>query len=399
MVALDIFPNILQLYASALKCRKPTAGDRHVSCSSATVGGCLKKMGQPSRTNEEMKKRKRDELVEPGENADQLPDKRHLPAIPQLDATRPNIYQLVIGSYHRVLQGIVIKVDSAGRSGETHGQSDIARARQQTVEFITNFLFEAHTASIRSIAVSAPPATNLSADASNLNSSHKVLLATGGADERINLYQLSAAYRPSPAIVEIQPHSQLGAMSLDSAENETASQFPVNKAVGTLLHHQGTITALKFPTRGKLISGATDNTIAVTRTRDWAVLTTMKAPKPRASGRPDGDTAAADSIPAGINALAVHPSAKLMISVGKNERCMRLWNLVTGKKAGALMFDSKILSKVGNSRWERAEAKKVEWSATGQEFCILFERAAVVYGEVFRHPFAVASDVSSIAHD
>ena len=99
-------------------------------------------------------------------------------------------------------------------------------------------------------------------------------------------------------------------------------------------------------------------------------------------GRPSGDTAPLGGTPAGVNDFAVHPSMKLMISVGKGEKCMRLWNLVTGKKAGVLTFKREILQGFGEGKWGSGEGKKVEWNGNGDEFVVGFERGAVVFGMV-----------------
>jgi protein MAK11 len=73
---------------------------------------------------------------------------------------------------------------------------------------------------------------------------------------------------------------------------------------------------------------------------------------------------------------------KLMISVGKGEKSMRLWNLVTGKKAGVLNFERGILGEVGEGRHSSGEGRKVAWGSTdaGEEFCVGFERGALVFG-------------------
>jgi len=74
---------------------------------------------------------------------------------------------------------------------------------------------------------------------------------------------------------------------------------------------------------------------------------------------------------------------KLMISVGKGERCMRLWNLVTGKKAGVLQFERGMLGEVGEGKFASGEGRKVAWGATtdgGEEFCVGFERGILVFG-------------------
>jgi protein MAK11 len=70
---------------------------------------------------------------------------------------------------------------------------------------------------------------------------------------------------------------------------------------------------------------------------------------------------------------------KLMVSVGKGEKCMRLWNLVTGKKAGVLNFDRNILTAVGEGRFGSGEGRRVIWDKEGEEFAVAFERGVVVF--------------------
>lgn len=71
-----------------------------------------------------------------------------------------------------------------------------------------------------------------------------------------------------------------------------------------------------------------------------------------------------------------------MVSVGKGERCMRLWNLVTGKKAGVLNFNKDMLQQVGEGKWGTVEGRKVEWDIEGEEFVVGFEKGAVIFGMV-----------------
>lgn len=157
-------------------------------------------------------------------------------------------------------------------------------------------------------------------------------------------------------------------------------QNPRNKEVGSLQHHNGTIAVLSFPSRGKLISASEDNTIAITRVRDWTVLSTIRAPMPKGANRPSGDTAAQGEAPRGINDFALHPSSKIMISVGRGERCMRLWNLVTGKRAGVLQFEKKMLEAVGEGKHSTGEGRFVRWGTSGEEFVVAFERGLAVFG-------------------
>lgn len=265
----------------------------------------------------------------------------------------PVIIQIVTGSYERVLHGIAATVPQ--------DVSDSAEDASK-VEFSDTFLFNAHASAIRSIAISPPSSTG---------KQQRVTLASGGTDQRINLYHLSTA-----------PPSSKNKPALPTLGGTTILENPRNKELGSLLHHSSSISALYFPTSGKLLSASEDNTIAIARTSDWTVLSIIKAPIPKAAGRPSGDTAAPGEVPAGINDFAVHPSMKLMVSVGRGERSMRLWNLVTGKKAGVLNFDKDMLQQVGEGKWGTGEGRKVVWDAEGEEFTVGFERGTVVYGMV-----------------
>jgi protein MAK11 len=255
--------------------------------------------------------------------------------------------QIVAGSYDRVLHGVTVTIPP-----------------NEDAEFADTFLFNAHASAIRSLALSPPSAPVP-------NQTQKIILASGSTDERINLYHLSA-HAPSKITVPVIP----------SLTSRAVVENPQNRELGSLLHHSSSITALYFPNRSKLLSSAEDSTIAVTRTRDWSLLSMIKAPIPKPVGRPSGDTAPLGGAPSGVNDFAVHPSTKLMISVGKGEKCMRLWNLVTGKKAGVLNFDRSMLGEVGEGRFSSGEGRKVAWGSTdaGDEFCVGFERGVLAFG-------------------
>jgi protein MAK11 len=259
----------------------------------------------------------------------------------------PLILQVVAGSYDRVLHGITVTIDVKDKA-----------------EFTDSFLFNAHTSAIRCLALSP-------ISAQTTGQGQKVMLATGSTDERINVYNLSA-HPPSRKNQELM--ANVGPRPI--LENSR------NRELGTLLHHDSTVTKLIFPTRSKLLSSSEDSTIAVTRTRDWSLLSKIKAPIPKAQGRPSGDTAAFGGTPAGVNDFAIHPSMKLMISVSKGEKCMRLWNLVTGKKAGVLNFSREMLQDAGEGKHSTGEGRRVVWgSVEGEdEFAVGFERDVVVFG-------------------
>ena len=270
----------------------------------------------------------------------------------QADVKTPNAtIQVVTGSYERALHGIAASI------------SDLF-SDKPVVEFADTFLFTAHDASIRCLALS-PLSDASSTDVRN------VLLATGASDEKINVYTLSA----SPG----SDSSKLPAMP--TIGNNKVNENPRNRELGSLLQHSSNITALHFPTRSKLISASEDNTIAISRTRDLVTVSTIKAPRPKAFGQPSGDTAPQGLTPAGVNDFAVHPSMKLMVSVGRGERCMRLWNLVTGKKAGVLNFSKEMLQSLKEGKYSSGEGRRIRWNRNGSEFAVAFERGVVIFGE------------------
>ncbi|AEO69578.1 uncharacterized protein THITE_2120202 [Thermothielavioides terrestris NRRL 8126] len=277
--------------------------------------------------------------------------------------------QIVAGSYDRVLHGITatVKLSPLQPSAKTKGAKDNAGAPPKA-EFADTFLFNAHNSAIRCLALSPPSAPAP-------GQSQKVLLATGSTDERINIYNLSA-HPPSTRVADEQK-------LLSSVAPRPILENPKNRELGTLLHHSSNITRLVFPNRSKLLSAAEDSTIAVTRARDWTLLHTFKCPIPKVQGRPSGDTAAKGTAPSGVNDFAVHPSNKIMISVSKGERCMRLWNLTTGKKSRVLNFDKAVLAEIGEGRHSTGEARRILWGSSRggeDEFAVGFDRDVLVFG-------------------
>ena len=167
---------------------------------------------------------------------------------------------------------------------------------------------------------------------------------------------------------------------LPSLSGAATAENPRNKSLGSLIHHDRAITRLHFLDKNRLFSAAEDATICISRTRDWTVLTSLKAPIPKPQGRPSGDTAGPGEIPAGVNDFAIHPSQKLMLTVGRGEKCIRLWNLMTGKKAQALNFERELLSQVGESKFSSGEGRRVIWDQAGENYVVAFERGAAVFG-------------------
>lgn len=310
------------------------------------------------------------------------------PAVARLSDDEPVTIQIVAGSYDRVLHGVTATVKpSATANGTKKSRADGSDRPSEEVSFADSFLFNAHNSAIRCLALSPPsvPAPG---------QTQKVLLATGSTDERINIYNLSA-HPPSRRAVDDQK-------LLSSLAPRPILENPKNRELGTLLHHSSSITRLAFPNRSKLLSAAEDSTVGVTRTRDWTLLHTFRCPVPKPQGRPSGDTAARGAVPSGVNDFAVHPSNKIMITVSKGERCMRLWNLETGKKSRALNFPREALAEVGEGRHSTGEARRIVWgsSAGGEdEFAVAFDRDVLVFGMDCRPRCRLMRDVRTKLHE
>ncbi|CAK4014223.1 related to MAK11 (maintenance of killer toxin-encoding satellite M1 dsRNA) [Lecanosticta acicola] len=267
--------------------------------------------------------------------------------------------QIITGSYERVLHGLSASIPPQRLLDQAPSNTQNGTSGNENVTFSDIFLFAAHTAAIRCLAISPPQEAD------------KRFLATGSSDERINVYSLSTA----PSLPTTAPKRP----NLPSLSGSTIAENPRNKSLGSLTHHDRAIAKLSFPTKSKLFSAAEDATIAIARTRDWTILSSIKAPIPKPQGRPSGDTAGPGEIPAGVNDFAIHPSQKLMLSVGRGERCMRLWNLMTGKKAAVLNFERDLLAAVGEGKLGRGEGRRVLFDGKGDNYVVGFERGAALY--------------------
>ncbi|KAI3608697.1 p21-activated protein kinase-interacting protein 1-like [Moniliophthora roreri] len=118
------------------------------------------------------------------------------------------------------------------------------------------------------------------------------------------------------------------------------------KEIGGLMHHEGSITHLNFASRSHLISASEDGTLCLFHARDWSVLRALKGHKGR------------------VNAVAVHPSGKVALSVGK-DRTLRMWDLMRGKGCAS--------TKLGK------EGEIVRWSSDGSLFIVMSGTTIDVY--------------------
>jgi len=108
----------------------------------------------------------------------------------------------------------------------------------------------------------------------------------------------------------------------------------------------GSITHLSFPTRSHLVSASEDGIICIFRARDWVSLRSLKGHKGR------------------VNSVAIHPSGKVGLSVGK-DNALRMWDLMRGKGSAS--------TKLGK------EGELVRWSLKGDRFVIQSGKSLDIY--------------------
>ncbi|KAG7290228.1 hypothetical protein NEMBOFW57_000226 [Staphylotrichum longicolle] len=134
--------------------------------------------------------------------------------------------------------------------------------------------------------------------------------------------------------------------------------------------------------------------------RDWA-STTARCPIPKAMGRPRGHGAAGRAAER-RQRLCRAPEQQIMISVSKGERCMRLWNLETGKKSRVLNFERATLAEVGEGRHSTGEARRIVWGTSRggeEEFAVGFDRDVLVFGMDCVPKCRIMGDVKTKVHE
>ncbi|RVD80228.1 uncharacterized protein DFL_008130 [Arthrobotrys flagrans] len=260
-------------------------------------------------------KRKRDAPVAVADNLSKL----------SLKPSTSTSFQIIAGSYDRVLHGLRVAIPSSVATTNTDDSTETGTS------FTPLFLFTAHAASIRCLAVSPP------SDGNSSSTTSKRILATSSPDTKINLYHLHT-------------RTNLGTLAPPSASPTTS---------------------LVFPSKSTLISTDEAGYIHIFKTRDWSLLSSLHcpAPKPKPGQILSGG---------GVNSIAVHPSGKLALSVSRHEKSVRMWNLMTGRKAGVLVFPKSIPRLVTGVS---GEGLKVVWRPGGKEgYAVMFERGVVLFG-------------------
>lgn len=191
---------------------------------------------------------------------------------------------IVAGSYERILYGLQVEPNETGAN-------DVGEPSSQ-VKLKPVFIFPAHISCVKAVAASPQGGK---------------WLATGGTDESVKVWDLGRK-------------KELGSLQQHQGEYRSGlfRGFYSNSFVGS-------VTFLNFPTRTHLLSASEDGTICLYHTRDWAVLATLNGHKGR------------------VNAVAVHPSSKVCLSVGK-DRTLRMWDLMRGKGSASIKLGKGKLS-------------------------------------------------------
>lgn len=203
-------------------------------------------------------------------------------------------FKIVAGSYERLLYGLEATVEPSSSDADASSAKNASTSFDVSLKPI--FTFPAHISSIRTVATAG-------ADSK--------WLATGGTDEIVKVWDLRK-----------------------------------QREVGQLTGHEGTITSLVFASRTYLMTTSADSHINLYRTRDWALLRTLKGHIGR------------------INSASPHPTGRLALSVG-SDRTIRMWDLMRGQAAAS--------TRIG------IEADLVRWDTLGTRFVVLAYRQAMIF--------------------
>lgn len=178
----------------------------------------------------------------------------------------PSTFKVIAGSYEKLLYGLEVV--------------PTAQEESYKFEFKPIFMFPAHISCIKAVAASPYGGK---------------WLATGSADEIIKVWDLKR-------------RKEIGGLM----HHEGTSKHYASCTCRIIHRNLGSITHLEFPSRSHLLSASEDGTLCLFHARDWSVLRALKGHKGH------------------VNSVAVHPSGKVALSVGK-DRTLRMWDLMRGK--------------------------------------------------------------------
>ncbi|PJF19904.1 hypothetical protein PSACC_00284 [Paramicrosporidium saccamoebae] len=134
-------------------------------------------------------------------------------------------------------------------------------------------------------------------------------------------------------------------LSKEGKVSSTKESFAIPAHTGYLKTVSSCPRFLVSGATDETISGSEDGRIGLFRTKDWECLHVLRHKKP-------------------VTAIAVHPSGKVALSVGK-EKSIKLWNLMTGKQA-----HSSLLSH---------EPLQIQFSESGKYYAVLSDFNLVIY--------------------
>lgn len=145
--------------------------------------------------------------------------------------------------------------------------------------------------------------------------------------------------------------STAGRHLVTGGTDEVVKVFDLKKRreLGVLTHHAGTVTSLGFYATTHLVTCAMDGAVHVLRTKDWEPLLCLGKHKKSAA-----------------EALAVHPSGRLAVTLGKEDRLVKVWDLQVGKQAASSWIPVK-------------GAFFLQWSADGAYLLMLSESQLCVF--------------------
>lgn len=188
------------------------------------------------------------------------------------------------------------------------------------------------------------------------------LSLTQDSDELISL---AATFAYDSHIGAIRSASFNGPTLVTGGVDETIRIYDLAKRVerGSLLHHTGTVNALRWLRDGNrdvLLSASDDMTIGVWRVSDWRCLKKLTAHQ------------------APVVDVAPHPSGRVALSIASN-RGLFAWDLVKGK----VVFSAKTKGRA---------ASRVLWDPSGAQYML-------VAGSIATLSSADGRTVSAFEHD
>lgn len=178
----------------------------------------------------------------------------------------------------------------------------------------------------------------------------KVEIIVGTTEEFILGYQLTCQKDGKVSLSQsFADHSHTGSVRqiaisgkflVSGASDEILRIFNLHSRteVGLIMEHQGTITDLAFHGSRYLFSASQDGNICIFNRAKWECEKTLKAHA------------------GGVTGLAIHPTGKLALSVGK-DKSLRTWNLIKGRRA----FITNL----------KTVADSVHWSPAGTHYLVV----------------------------